>query len=101
MKRVKERSNGNRNGRTSKKYFLALGFFTGAMGLDLGLAKAGIKTVLASEIDPVTCKTISAYRDAHHPELALIGDIRDYTADSIRARCNLSAKRDIDLVFGG
>src|SRR5258708_32244854 len=101
MKRVKEKPNGNSNGRTSQKSFIALSFFTGAMGLDLGLAKAGIKTMLACEIDPVTCETISADRDSHHPDLALIGDIRDYRAESIRARCNLSAKRDIDLLFGG
>jgi DNA (cytosine-5)-methyltransferase 1 len=101
MKHIKERSNGNRNGRPSKKAFVALSFFTGAMGLDLGLAKAGISTILASEIDPVTCQTIRAYRDAHHPNLELIGDIRDYTADSIRTLCNWPAQRDIDLVFGG
>src|SRR5437773_5376933 len=101
MKRDREKSNGNRKRRTSKESFLALGFFTGVMVLDLGLGKAGIKTILASEIDPVTCETIKAYRKAHHPDLALIGDIRDYTADSIRARCNLPAERDIDLVFGG
>lgn len=77
--------------------FIALSFFTGAMGLDLGLAKAGISTILASEIDPVTCKTIRANR----PDLELIGDIRDYTADSIRALGNIPRKRDIDLMFGG
>src|SRR6266404_696914 len=100
-KQQKSRSNGTRHNGDSKKPFLALSFFTGAMGLDLGLAKAGISTILASEIDPVTCETIGGYRDAHHPDLALIGDIRDYTACSIRARCNLPAERDIDLVFGG
>lgn len=97
MKRDKEKSNGHRNGRPSKKAFVALSFFTGAMGLDLGLKKAGISTILASEIDPVTCKTIEANR----PDLALIGDVRDYTADSIRARCNLPPEKDIDLMFGG
>ncbi len=101
MKQQKTRSNGNRKGGPSKKPFLALSFFTGAMGLDLGLAKAGISTVLASEIDRVTCQTISAYRDAHENDLALIGDIRDYTADSIRSRCSLPTDREIDLVFGG
>jgi DNA (cytosine-5)-methyltransferase 1 len=67
------------------------------MGRDLGLEKAGISTVLASEIDPVTCETIKANRAG----FALIGDIRDYTASSIRAECKLSPKKDIDLMFGG
>ena len=92
------KTNQNRKGKSrGAGEFLALSFFTGAMGLDLGLANAGISTILASEIDPVTCKTI----EANCPELALIGDIRDYTADSIRARCNLPLNRDIDLMFGG
>ena len=67
------------------------------MGLDLGLEKAGISTVLASEIDRVTCETIKAYR----PGIALIGDIRNYTGSSIRAECNLLPERNIDLIFGG
>jgi len=97
MKQQKARTNGNRNGGRSRKPFLALSFFTGAMGLDLGLEKAGISTVLASEIDRVTCETIKANR----PGIALIADIRNYTASSIRAECNLSPERDIDLIFGG
>lgn len=92
--RSKEKSNGTPNG---KRPFVALSFFTGAMGLDLGLEKAGISTILASEIDRVTCETIRANR----PKIALIGDIRNYTASSIRTECNLSLKRDIDLIFGG
>lgn len=67
------------------------------MGLDLGLEKAGISTVLASEIDRVTCETIKANR----PGIALIGDIRNYTGSSVRAECNLDPEMDIDLIFGG
>ena len=80
-----------------KRNLIGLSFFTGAMGLDLGLEKAGISTVLASEIDGVTCETIKAFR----PGIALIGDIRNYTGSSLRAECNLSADKDIDLIFDG
>jgi len=97
MKLEKERSNGNHSGRAPKKPFLALSFFTGAMGLDLGLQKAGISTILAAEIDDVTCDTIRANK----PDITLIGDIRDYSGSSLRAKCNLDRKTDIDLVFGG
>ncbi|HEV7681173.1 MAG TPA: DNA cytosine methyltransferase [Pyrinomonadaceae bacterium] len=97
MKQLKARTNGNRNGRRSKKPLLALSFFTGAMGLDLGLEKTGISTILASEIDRVTCETIKANR----PGIALIGDIRNFTASSIRAECQLAPETDIDLMFGG
>jgi DNA (cytosine-5)-methyltransferase 1 len=97
MKQVKERSNGNRNGRPSQKAFVALSFFTGAMGLDLGLERAGISTVLASEIDEPTRKTIAANR----PGIKLVGDIRNYTPQEIRKLAKLPAKREIDLIFGG
>ncbi|MFM7984863.1 MAG: modification methylase SinI, partial [Candidatus Fonsibacter sp.] len=36
----------------------ALSFFSGAMGMDLGLEKAGIHVLLACEIDKVCRKTI-------------------------------------------
>src|SRR5258706_12123722 len=97
MKRVKERSDGNRNPSASKRPFSALSFFSGAMGLDLGLERAGISTVLASEIDEAARKTISANR----PLIELIGDLRDYTPQDIRKLAKLPLRREIDLIFGG
>jgi DNA (cytosine-5)-methyltransferase 1 len=81
----------------TKRRPVALSFFTGAMGLDLGLKKAGISTILASEIDPVTCKTI----ELNCPDITLVGDVRNYTAQSIRVASRLAPGQDIDLVFGG
>ncbi|MGH9966767.1 MAG: DNA cytosine methyltransferase [Pyrinomonadaceae bacterium] len=81
----------------AKSEILGLSFFTGAMGMDLGLERAGIATVLASEIDEATRQTIGANR----PEIALIGDIRDYSAHSIRAMVGLPSTKEIDLVVGG
>src|SRR6185369_2893830 len=97
MTRDTNKSNGRRKRKPSKHPFIALGFFTGAMGLDLGLEKAGIRTALASEIDPVARETIKANR----PDITLIGDIRDHTSDSIRRECDLPPKREVDLMFGG
>jgi DNA (cytosine-5)-methyltransferase 1 len=97
MTRAKEKSNGNRSERTSRKAFVALSFFTGAMGLDLGLERAGISTVLASEIDEPTRKTIAANR----PRIELIGDLRNYTPQEVRKLAKLPAKREIDLIVGG
>ena len=85
------KTNPNRSG------FVALSFFTGAMGLDLGLQKAGISTVLASEIDEPTRRTINLNR----PEVELIGDLRNYTADDIRKLSGLRPSTEIDLIFGG
>jgi DNA (cytosine-5)-methyltransferase 1 len=75
----------------------ALSFFSGCMGLDLGLEKEGIEVLLACEIDPATRKTIQINR----PNLPLIGDIRDYTATEIREKAGLNQTEDIDIIVGG
>ncbi len=75
----------------------ALSFFSGCMGLDLGLEKEGIQVLLACEIDTAARKTIEINR----PDMALIGDIRDYSADEIRNYAGLSVNDEIDLIIGG
>src|SRR5262245_59648688 len=85
------------NRKSSKRPFIAMSFFTGAMGLDLGLEQAGISTVLASEIDEPARQTIAANR----PGVELIGDLRDYMPQEIRKLAKLPPKREIDLIFGG
>ncbi|MBJ7901478.1 MAG: DNA (cytosine-5-)-methyltransferase [Cyanobacteria bacterium RI_101] len=75
----------------------ALSFFSGCLGLDLGLEKEGIHLLLACETDRAARKTIELNR----PDLALIGDIRDYSAPEIRAQAGLSAEDEIDAIVGG
>jgi DNA (cytosine-5)-methyltransferase 1 len=56
-------------------------FFSGAMGLDLGLEEAGLPPTLAVEIDRTFCATIRANR----PGLDLIqGDVSQLTGDALR-----------------
>jgi DNA (cytosine-5)-methyltransferase 1 len=76
---------------------IALSFFSGAMGLDIGLEKAGIEILLASEIDPATRKTILLNK----PNIGLIGDISNYSSKEIRKYANISDKKEIDLIVGG
>ncbi|NDV43080.1 DNA cytosine methyltransferase [Flagellimonas sediminis] len=76
---------------------IALSFFSGAMGLDLGIEKAGFKTLLACEVDKACRKTIVKNR----PDMALIGDISDYSAKDIREKAGLDQDDEIDLVVGG
>lgn len=76
---------------------IALSFFTGAMGLDLGIEKAGFKTLLACEVDKASRKTITRNK----PDIALIGDIRDYSAEEIREKAGLGLNDEIDLIVGG
>jgi DNA (cytosine-5)-methyltransferase 1 len=75
---------------------VGLSFFSGALGLDLGLESAGIDVVLASEIDKASRETIVSNR----PDMALVGDIRDYTASDIRAISGIG-NSEIHLVAGG
>jgi DNA (cytosine-5)-methyltransferase 1 len=72
----------------SKPNLKALSFFSGCMGLDLGLEREGIKVLLACEVDPAARKTI-------RPDIALIGDIRDYSATIIREKAGLSPTEEI------
>lgn len=76
---------------------IALSFFSGAMGMDLGLEKAGFQTLFASEIDNACRKTILKNK----PEIALVGDMREFNPRDIREIAGLSAKEEIDLIVGG
>lgn len=82
----------NRN----KKQPIALSFFSGAMGLDLGLEKAGFDIRLACEFNKYCRQTIAINR----PDTALLSDINDYSAEQILQAAQVSAK-DVDLVVGG
>lgn len=76
---------------------VSLSFFSGAMGLDLGLEKEGISPLLACEYDKETRKTIQANK----PNIALIGDIGKYTADKILEYAKIPKEHPIDAIFGG
>ncbi|VXD20993.1 Modification methylase SinI [Planktothrix serta PCC 8927] len=80
-----------------KPYLKALSFFSGCMGLDLGLEREGIEILLACELDRAARKTIETNR----PDLAIIGDIRDYSATEIREKAGLSLATEIDIIVGG
>ena len=76
---------------------IALSFFSGAMGLDLGLAAAGFTPLLASDIDKYCRATILA----NNPEIGLIGDITFTTASQIRQHARISENDEIFLMSGG
>ena len=76
---------------------IALSFFSGALGLDQGIEKAGFEIRLACEIDKYSRQTIALNR----PNVALIGDLTEHTASEILSYAGLSKSDDIDLIMGG
>lgn len=71
-------------------------FFSGGLGLDLGLEAAGLAPTLAVEIDRTFCRTIRANR----PELDLIeDDVSLLTGEALRNRRNFSG--EVFLMAGG
>lgn len=71
-------------------------FFSGAMGMDLGLEAADLGPTLAVEIDPVFCRTIRANR----PELDLVeGDVSMLNAAELRKHRRYNG--EVFLMAGG
>lgn len=76
---------------------IALSFFSGAMGLDIGMSNAGIHALLACEFNKF-CRMTIAKND---PKIALIGDINKYTPDEILRLAKIPKGRKVDVIFGG
>ena len=71
-------------------------FFSGAMGLDLGLEQAGLSPTLVNEINKNCCETIRLNR----PDLQLVTEsVSDLTADNLRAYRNFDG--DVYMMVGG
>ena len=74
-----------------KYKYNAISLFSGAGGMDVGFAKAGIKILWANEIDKDACDTY----EANHPESHMErGDLLEKYDD-------LGSFKNIDFVFGG
>jgi DNA (cytosine-5)-methyltransferase 1 len=76
---------------------IAISFFSGAMGLDIGLENAGFKIILACENDKFCRQTIESNR----PGTALLDDINNVAVDDIYDMTQLSQGSEIDLMVGG
>lgn len=73
-----------------------LSFFSGAMGLDIGLERTGVNVILACENDKAARATIKRNR----PDIPLIDDLMDYSVNEILDRAGME-RHSIDLIVGG
>ena len=76
---------------------VALSFFSGAMGLDIGMANGGIHALLACEFNKFCRMTIAQ----NEPQMALIGDINKYDPEEILRLAKVPEGRKVDVIFGG
>ncbi|WP_455486225.1 DNA cytosine methyltransferase [Gemella sp.] len=76
---------------------VALSFFSGAMGLDIGMKNAGINALLACESNKYCRMTI----EKNNPNIALIGDINKYSVTEILEYAKVPKDRKVDVIFGG
>lgn len=73
-----------------------MSFFSGAMGLDLGMERAGLETVFASDVD-VWCR---ASIHANRPHLPVIGDVWKYSPAEMLELSGLR-EGEVDVIAGG
>ena len=77
---------------------IAISFFSGAGGLDMGIMEAGFDIRLAVEIEKKYCETLRI----NHPYLNVVqGDIMEYDARRVYQEANMAMGEQIDLIFGG
>jgi len=76
---------------------VALSFFSGAMGLDIGMKNGGIDALLACECNKACRMTIVQ----NNPEIGLIGDINKFTSDDILKMAKIPKEKKVDIIFGG
>lgn len=77
---------------------VALSFFSGAGGLDIGIGMAGFDIKLSVEIEKTYCKTLKM----NHPELNIVNeDIMKYNKEKVYKDANLKINTPIDLIIGG
>lgn len=77
--------------------FVALSFFSGAMGLDIGMKNAGIDVLLACENNKACRMTIAK----NNPQIGLIGDITKFRTKEILKMAKIPEGHKVDVIFGG
>lgn len=82
----------------SKSKKIVISTFSGAMGLDNGIEKAGLDVRLCVEFQHAMAETIRANK----PDIPVIeDDVRNYSGDDLRKAAGLKKNQEVFLVCGG
>lgn len=77
---------------------IAISFFAGAGGLDIGIHDAGFDVRLSVELEEKYCETLKI----NNPTFNVVNaDIMKYSKEKIYKDAKLSDNEEIDLIFGG
>lgn len=77
---------------------IAVSFFAGAGGLDIGIHEAGFDVRLSVELEEKYCKTLKM----NNPTFNVVNaDIMQYSKEKIYEDAILPENEEIDLIFGG
>lgn len=77
---------------------IAISFFAGAGGLDMGIHQAGFDVKLSVELEKKYCESLRI----NNPHMNVVcGDIMTYSKEKIYTEADLSTDVEIDLLFGG
>ena len=75
----------------------AISLYTGIGGLDFGFEAAGYRTLVAAELDPVSCRMIRRNRKRWS---VLEGDIHEFDSDTILSSAGVGVG-EADVLIGG
>lgn len=77
---------------------IAISFFAGAGGLDIGIHEAGFDVKLSVELEEKYCVTLKQ----NNPTFNVVnGDIMEYSKEKIYQDAKLKHDDEVDLIFGG
>jgi len=85
------------NSKHNPKSLNTISFFSGILGLDLGLKDVGLNILLTCEFNK-TCQKII---ELNEPDVGIIGDISKYSSSEIIKYSGQKKKSEIDLIVGG
>ncbi|MFI3211329.1 MAG: DNA cytosine methyltransferase [Peptostreptococcaceae bacterium] len=77
---------------------IAVSFFSGAGGMDIGIEKSGFKVILNVEFDKKCCETLILNNESLN---VICDNINNYSKERVYLDSNIDEKVDIELIFGG